>query len=83
VRVAVFNEALFSPPTDGRIGDLEVIGEFPGCKRTARAKTLVMTWQVIAFAEIIDSGSFEWLAFPSHQAAAVEDFGDLLIAMIM
>src|SRR5215472_12956720 len=82
MRVTVFNQALFSPPPDGRSMDLELVSEFLRCEQTAHAKTLVMAWQVVAFAESVDSGSFEPLAFPSLQTAAVEDIGDLLITVV-
>jgi hypothetical protein len=77
----VFDQALAAPSTDGAVRD--PLGELVRGQQAAPAKVLMMAQQAIAFAEDIDRGSPERLTFAGAEPTAVEDVGNLLIAMVV
>jgi hypothetical protein len=83
VGVVVCDQALPPPVTDRAVRDLKALGEFVRGQQAAPAKALMMARQAVAFAEHIDRGSLERLAFAGAKPATVEDVGNLLIAMVV
>jgi hypothetical protein len=83
VGIAFLKKLLTTPAVHSGLGDAELVGDLAGREQTAATQPLVAARQSIGAANESDLLEIEGLSFPGPAAFAIEDLGDLAIAVIV